>query len=166
MPVMLQLLRNHGAIIPEGAAQHISVLSQSIEPWQAAAEAAADAAADTTTSDSSSNNSAAGNDDDDGEEDTDGGSSSSGADDSRHHTSGPFKAAKRPGSPSRSAWSGKVVGPELVLEQAAGLACMLCHNADNHFLLVNQGIVPLLVAQLHQGTNRLLLLPSARAPSN
>jgi hypothetical protein len=44
-----------------------------------------------------------------------------------------------------------VVGPELVLEQATGLACMLCHNADNHFHLVNQGLVPLLVGLLQQG---------------
>ena len=43
------------------------------------------------------------------------------------------------------------MGPELVLEQAAGLACMLCHNADNHFVLVNQGVVPLLVGLLQQG---------------
>lgn len=76
---------------------------------------------------------------------------------SRNRTSGPFKARKKPqaqpaAAGATAAGGSKAVGPDLVLEQAAGLACMLCHNADNHFNLVNLGIVPMLVALLQQGT--------------
>jgi hypothetical protein len=76
---------------------------------------------------------------------------------SKYRTSGPFKARKRSqtqpaaAAGATAAGGSKAVGPELVLEQAAGLACMLCHNADNHFNMVNLGIVPMLVQLLNHG---------------
>jgi hypothetical protein len=78
-------------------------------------------------------------------------------------TSGPFRATPQqpqvpPTPPTAAAAaaagagaSGDAVGPALVLEQAVGLACMLAHNADNHFMLVNEGLVPLLVPLLQHG---------------
>jgi hypothetical protein len=39
----------------------------------------------------------------------------------------------------------------LVLEQAVGVVCMLVHNPDNHFAMVGEGLVPLLVSLLHKG---------------
>lgn len=47
-----------------------------------------------------------------------------------------------------------LVGPSLVLEQAVGVACMLSHNPDNHFVMVGEGLVPLLVTLLHKGGTR------------
>jgi hypothetical protein len=137
--VMMQLLRFHGFIAPQADPQHIAAQQHSSEPWQDTPAHAQTDPAETSSSSSSS---------------------SGGArryDSSKYtRTSGPFKAAKRPSPRATAAAAGgsgahKSVGPELVLEQAAGLACMLCHNADNHFQLVNQGLVPLLVALLQQG---------------
>lgn len=83
-------------------------------------------------------------------------------------TSGPFKAppvsgpisaavaasastpADDPAADAGNSAQGSI-GPALVLEQAVGLACMLSHNPDNHFLLVNEGLVPLLMPLLQQG---------------
>jgi len=139
LPVMLQLLRNQGLNVPVGSAQFITALRQNPEPWHEAPPNTIDSIASGVDADS------------DSESDSDTTEGHSG----RYRTSGPFKAPQRPASPAAAAAAaasgGRAVGPELVLEQAAGLACMLCHNADNHFLLVNQGIVPLLVMQLQPG---------------
>jgi hypothetical protein len=48
------------------------------------------------------------------------------------------------------------LSPSLVLEQAVGVVCMLSHNPDNHFLLVGEGLVPLLVPLLNRGEEILL----------
>lgn len=50
-----------------------------------------------------------------------------------------------------AATSAVTVGPSLVLEQAVGVVCMLVHNPDNHFAMVGEGLVPLLVSLLHRG---------------
>lgn len=141
LPVMLQLLRNQGLNVPVGSAQFITAQRQNPEPWHEAPPNTIDSLASGADADSDS--------DSDSESESEGHSG-------RYRTSGPFKAPQRPASPAAAAAAGaasggRAVGPELVLEQAAGLACMLCHNANNHFLLVNQGIVPLLVMQLQQG---------------
>ena len=56
---------------------------------------------------------------------------------------GPFKAAKRPqpaAAAAAAAGSGAGIGPGLVLGRRLRLACMLCHNADNHFTLVEHAL--------------------------
>lgn len=45
----------------------------------------------------------------------------------------------------------KAIGPATVLEQAVGVVCALSHNLDNHFIMVGEGAVPLLVSLLRKG---------------
>jgi hypothetical protein len=59
-----------------------------------------------------------------------------------------------------AATSAVSVGPSLVLEQAVGVVCMLVHNPDNHFAMVGEGLVPLLVSLLHKGGQSSLLICS------
>lgn len=72
--------------------------------------------------------------------------------------------------PSSSAVSssngGAPIGPAMVLEQAAGVVCMLSHNLDNHFRMVGEGVVPLLVSLLHRGGKGCLKIIRAHMPSS
>jgi hypothetical protein len=161
--------------------QHVTAQRANQEPWhEAAPETLSNHAGDSATTDGhalKAANSSPGSGDSSssssGSNDISGGTSSSGSNGSsdgrseavhsKYRTSGPFRASTRSSAQhgtaqhgtaagaAAGAAGGKAVGPELVLEQAAGLACMLCHNADNHFVLVNQGVVPLLVGLLQQG---------------
>jgi hypothetical protein len=160
--------------------QHVTAQRANQEPWHEAAPEtlSSNHAGDSATTDVhalKATNSSSGSSDSSssGSNDISGGTSSSGSNGSsdgrseavhsKYRTSGPFRASTRSSAQhgtaqhgtaagaAAGAAGGKAVGPELVLEQAAGLACMLCHNADNHFVLVNQGVVPLLVGLLQQG---------------
>lgn len=162
VPVMLQLLRNHGSIAPHASTQqHIAAQQHSTEPWHEAALEAAMQETESFPADDAADSAS------DGEEEE---GVVITAESSTYRTSGPFRAPPKrapqhmPAAAAAAQVAGDsgavrvpsalkvVVGPELVLEQATGLACMLCHNADNHFHLVNQGLVPLLVGLLQQGT--------------
>lgn len=167
VPVMLQLLRNHGSIAPHASTQHIAAQHHNPEPWHEAAplSEAARAEAEPANADDAADGAESSGSEEEEEED----GVVINAESSSYMTSGPFRAPKRasPHTPTAAAAAAGggggsaggavvpalkvVVGPELVLEQATGLACMLCHNADNHFHLVNQGLVPLLVGLLQPG---------------
>jgi hypothetical protein len=60
-------------------------------------------------------------------------------------------SSERVAAAAAAATSAVSVGPSLVLEQAVGVVCMLVHNPDNHFAMVGEGLVPLLVSLLHKG---------------
>lgn len=171
VPVMMQLLRNRGgAVAPQTTPQHVAAQRANQEPWHEAAPETVDNTDDVSTdgrSPSEASSTISEGVSSSSSRTGSSGSTSDGSDSghenamhSKYRTSGPFRAASRSpvqqgaaggAAAGAAAAGGKAVGPELVLEQAAGLACMLCHNPDNHFALVNQGIVPLLVGLLQQG---------------
>jgi hypothetical protein len=64
---------------------------------------------------------------------------------------GSSSSEQRVAAAAAAASSPVSVGPSLVLEQAVGVVCMLVHNPDNHFAMVGEGLVPLLVSLLHKG---------------
>ncbi|WIA20255.1 hypothetical protein OEZ85_006090 [Tetradesmus obliquus] len=45
-----------------------------------------------------------------------------------------------------------LLGQHASTHQAVGVVCMLVHNPDNHFAMVGEGLVPLLVSLLHRET--------------
>ncbi|KAF6258187.1 armadillo-type protein [Scenedesmus sp. NREL 46B-D3] len=61
-------------------------------------------------------------------------------------------SSERIAAATAAATSSVSVGPGLVLEQAVGVVCMLVHNPDNHFAMVGEGLVPLMVSLLHRET--------------
>jgi hypothetical protein len=63
-------------------------------------------------------------------------------------------SSERVAAAAAAATSAVSVGPSLVLEQAVGVVCMLVHNPDNHFAMVGEGLVPLLVSLLHKGRQK------------